>query len=186
MRAIILLLALAGLFAAPGRAAAGSGPDGRAGLRARVVAEARKLVGIREHGRNRGPEVDALIKEAGGQPGQAWCSWTVVVIMRRAGIPVPRFGKALAWFDAAHVVWRNGAAVLGRALPQPGDLLSFSWGSHVETQVGPWGTGPSVRAVGGNTGGGGALKREGEGVYENWRLKRMIPAVANVVDNPKY
>ena len=110
----------------------------------------------------------------------------MVVIFRRAGIRVPRFGKALAWFDAAHVIWRNGHVLPGRPMPQPGDLLSFTWGSHVETLVSAWGTGPSVRAIGGNTGGGGALRREGEGVFENWRLKRMVPAVANVINNPKY
>jgi hypothetical protein len=69
-------------------------------------------------------------------------------------------------------------------------VLGFTWGQnhicHVELLVGRWGTGPSVRSIGGNTGGGGALQREGEGVYENWRLKRLVAAVANSIDNPKY
>ena len=103
---------------------------------------------------------------------------------------VPRFGKAKSWFDPAHTIMRNGRQVAGRPPPQPADLLGYTWGyphiCHVETLVGPWGTGPSVRALGGNTGGGGALKREGEGMYVNWRLKRLVAAVANVVDNPHY
>jgi hypothetical protein len=141
-------------------------------------------------GRNAGPAVERIIKFAGGRIGDAWCSWTVVAIMRWAHIQVPRFGKARSWFDKAHVVWQGGRQVAGRPPPQPADLLGYTWGyphiAHVETQVGPWGTGPAVRALGGNTGGGGALKREGEGVYQNWRLKRLVAAVANVVDTPKY
>lgn len=110
--------------------------------------------------------------------------------MRWAGIPVPRFGAARSWFDRVHTVWRAGRQHPGRPAPQPGDVLGYTWGHdsicHAETLVAPWGTGPSCRAVGGNTGGGGALKREGEGVYENWRLKRLVAAVANVIDNPRY
>lgn len=113
----------------------------------------------------------------------------MVVELRRAGVPVPRFGRARDWFDAAHTVWRSGQQLPGRPAPQPADLLGFTWGNphvaHVELLI-AWGTGPSCRAIGGNTGGGGALKREGEGMYENWRLKRLVAAVANVVDNPKY
>jgi len=122
--------------------------------------------------------------------GDAYCSWTVVAVMRWAGIPVPRFGAARSWFDRVHTVWRAGRQHPGRPAPQPGDVLGYTWGHdsicHAETLVAPWGTGPSCRAVGGNTGGGGALKREGEGVYENWRLKRLVAAVANVIDNPRY
>lgn len=112
----------------------------------------------------------------------------MVTVLRRAGVLVPRFGAARSWFDKRHTIWR-GAAVPGRGPPQPGDLLGYTWGRaaicHVEMLI-SWGSGPSCRAVGGNTGGGGGLIREGEGVYENWRLKRMVAAVANVVDNPKY
>ncbi len=121
--------------------------------------------------------------------GQPWCSWSVVVEFRRAGIKAPRFGRARDWFDAVHTVWRAGRQVLSRPPPQPGDLVGFTWGrpviGHVEMLI-VWGTGPSCRCIGGNTGGGGALQREGEGAYENWRLKRMVAAVANVVDNPIY
>ena len=134
--------------------------------------------------------MERIIKFAGGQLHDAYCSWTVVYEMRKAQIMVPRFGRAKDWFDPAHTVWRAGRQLPGRPAPQIADVLGFTWGHpaicHAELLVAPWGTGPSCRAVGGNTGGGGALKREGEGVYENWRLKRLVAAVANVVDNPKY
>ena len=147
-------------------------------------------MGIREVGRNAGAAVARIITSAGGKIGDAWCSWTVVYELRKAGVLVPRFGKARSWFDKLHTIWRAGVQLAGQPLPRPGDLLGFSWGlphiAHVEMLVGPWGTGPSVRSVGGNTGGGGALQREGEGVFENWRLKRLITAVANPIDNPHY
>ncbi|MGI4865447.1 MAG: hypothetical protein ACRYFZ_16105 [Janthinobacterium lividum] len=114
----------------------------------------------------------------------------MVYEMLKAYVHVPRFGRARDWFDKAHTIWRAGVQLAGKPLPRPGDVLGYTWGAdhicHVELLVGPWGTGPSVRAVGGNTGGGGALQREGEGVYENWRLKRLVAAVANPIDNPKY
>jgi hypothetical protein len=148
------------------------------------------LVGIREHGRNAGAEVERIIKFAGGRVGDAYCSWTVVYNMRKARVMVPRFARARNWFDAVHTIWRAGQQLAGRPTPLPGDVLGFTWGHpaicHAETLVGAWGNGPSVKAVGGNTGGGGALQREGEGVYLNWRLKRLIAAVANPIDNPKY
>ena len=122
--------------------------------------------------------------------GDAYCSWTVVYEMRKSGIQVPRFGQAKSWFDEAHTIWRAGRQLLARPPPTAGDVLGYTWGSdhicHVELLVGAWGTGPSVRAVGGNTGGGGALKREGEGIYLNWRLKRLVAAVANPIANPRY
>lgn len=134
--------------------------------------------------------MERIIKFAGGRVGDAWCSWTVVYAMRKAHIPVPRFGRARSWFEKTHTIWRAGQQVAGQPAPRPGDVLGYTWGNpaicHVETLVGAWGTGPSVRAIGGNTGGGGALQREGEGVYCNWRLKRLVAAVANPIDNPKY
>jgi hypothetical protein len=147
-------------------------------------------VGIREVGFNAGPDVARIITYAGGQLHDAWCSWTVVYEMRKALILVPRFGRARDWFDQVHTLWRVGRLLPGKPSPQIGDVLGFTWGQnhicHVELLVGRWGTGPSVRSIGGNTGGGGALQREGEGVYENWRLKRLVAAVANSIDNPKY
>ncbi|WP_345117727.1 hypothetical protein [Hymenobacter algoricola] len=144
---------------------------------------------MREQGRNAGAEVERIIKFAGGRVGDAWCSWYAVACMRWAGVLVPRFGAARAWFDKVHTVYLAGHPVPGKPAPQPADLLGFRWGnpqiSHVEI-LKLWGTGAFCRSLGGNTGGGGARQREGEGVYENWRQKRQVWAVANVIDNPKY
>ena len=146
-------------------------------------------VGVREHGFNRGADVEKYQRAGGGKPGDAWCSWFVSWCLRQAGVVVRAFGKAKSWFDARHVIWLNGHQVAGHPAPQPGDLLGYTWGAdhvcHVEL-LQKWSEGPACQAIGGNTGGGKALLREGDGVFVNWRLKRNVHAVANVLDDPTY
>ena len=146
-------------------------------------------VGVREHGFNRGQEVEMYQRGGGGKPGDAWCSWFVSWCLRTAKVLTAYFGAARSWFDARHVIWTNGAPVAGSPAPQPGDLLGYTWGAdhicHVELLL-AWTTGAACRAIGGNTGGGRALLREGDGVFVNWRLKRNVKSVANVIDNPTY
>ncbi|AMJ65047.1 CHAP domain-containing protein [Hymenobacter sp. PAMC 26628] len=121
-----------------------------------------------------------------GAPAHSpWCACFVSWCLHQAGVATARFGAARSWFDQRHTIWRNGT---GRT-PQFGDLTGYRWGSSQIHHVGFvdfWGTGPSAQTVEGNTGGGKALLREGDGVFKNWRLKRTIWAVADVVDDPHY
>jgi hypothetical protein len=146
-------------------------------------------VGVREHGFNRGKQVELYQRAGGGKPGDAWCSWFVSWCLRQAHAGTSYFGRARSWFDARHTIWTNGHPVPGCPAPQPGDLLGYTWGNpaiaHVELLL-DWTTTPSCKAIGGNTGGGRALLREGDGVFINWRLKRLVKSVANPIDNPKY
>lgn len=146
-------------------------------------------VGVREHGFNRGKEVELYQRGGGGKPGDAWCSWFVSWCLRQARVATAYFGRARSWFDARHTIWINGHQVPDRPAPQPGDLLGYTWGAdhicHVEL-LQKWTTGPSCQAIGGNTGGGRALLREGDGVFVNWRLKRNVKSVANAIDTPSY
>lgn len=146
-------------------------------------------VGVREHGcKNCGADVEKYQRFGGGKRGDAWCAWFVSWCLRQAGYLTPLFGRARSWFDAAHVVWRFGQQVAGRAPPEQGDLVGYTWGLPNICHVGfldLWGTGPACQTVEGNTS-GGKQSREGEGVYVNWRLKRMVAMVARVSDNPRY
>lgn len=139
---------------------------------------------MREHGFNRGPEVEKYQRAGGGRPGDAWCSWFVSWCLRTQGVACRAFGAAKSWFDQAHTIWRYGAG----KTPQPGDLNGYTWGAdhvcHVEL-VKSWPPGVSMEAIGGNTHGHG-LSREGDGVFLNWRDKRQIAFVADVIDNPRY
>jgi hypothetical protein len=147
-------------------------------------------VGVREHGcKNCGPEVEMYQRAGGGKRGDAWCSWFVSWCLRQAKVLTAYFGAARSWFDVRHTIWTNGHQVAGKPAPQPADLLGYTWGAdhicHVEL-LAKWTDGPSCQAIGGNTGGGKALLREGDGVFVNWRLKRNVKSVVNVIDNPKY
>jgi hypothetical protein len=77
--------------------------DIRAGLRQKQTAciksQAKRLIGTRESGgNNRGPRVDSIIRYAGGTPGQAWCSYTMIYIWKRCGVPrAGTNGMAMSW-----------------------------------------------------------------------------------------
>ena len=47
---------------------------------------------------NRGPRVDSIIRYAGGIPGQAWCSYTLIYIWKKCGLPYKGVGgMAASW-----------------------------------------------------------------------------------------
>lgn len=120
--------------------------------------------------------------------GSYWCSWFVSAGFRATGIRTAYFGRARSWFDRAHVVLDHGRPVPGRAAPQAYDLVGYEWGHPAVSHVGfldLWGTGAMCQTIEGNTG-GGQQSRDGDGVYKNWRLKRQVAYVANIVDNPAY
>lgn len=145
-------------------------------------------VGVREHGFNAGLDVEKYIHFVGAPERSPWCSCFVSWCLRQAGIITARFGAARSWSDKRHDVWRNGHQLPGRPPPQQGDLTLYTWGGREIHHVGfldIWGTSPACQTVEGNTS-GGKQSREGDGVYVNWRLKRMVADVANVVDNPHY
>lgn len=143
---------------------------------------------MREHGFNAGPEVERYIKFVGAPARSPWCSCFVSWCLRQAGIVTAKFGAARSWFDTRHVIWQNGRQVPGRPPPQQGDLVGYTWGATQIHHVGfldVWGSTAMCQTVEGNTS-GGKQSREGDGVFVNWRLKRMVAAVANVVDDPIY
>jgi len=61
--------------------------------------EAKKLIGTREGPvNNRGPRVDSIIRYAGGTPGQAWCSYTMIYIFKKCGSVFKGVnGTAMSW-----------------------------------------------------------------------------------------
>lgn len=64
-----------------------------------LLFEAKAKIGIREQGgNNRGPVVDIIIREAGGKPGQAWCSYMMIYLWKRCGVPHKGTnGMAMSW-----------------------------------------------------------------------------------------
>jgi len=139
---------------------------------------------VREHGFNAGSDVEKYQRCTGNNRGEPWCSSFVSWCLKSAGVVTARFGAARSWFDRRHVIWSHGR---GRT-PQPGDLTGYRWGGSTIHHVGlieRWPPGVSCVTIEGNTHGHG-LSREGDGVYRNWRDKRLVAEVADVISNPHY
>lgn len=71
-----------------------------------LLATAKKYIGIREQGgNNRGPVVDKIIKEAGGKPGQAWCSFMMIYLWKQCNVPHRGTnGMAMSWAKKERLV----------------------------------------------------------------------------------
>jgi len=155
-------------------------------LRAELVRQAVACLGIREQGANRGPAVEALQREGGGKPGDAWCAEFCAAVLGRAcrvlGIPVP------FKVDPNVETLAREATAAGRARPavdgQIGDLLLLGrlHGSrpdyfHVGLIVGG---GPQAQfeTIEGNTNVDGSA--EGDGVYRKQRQAAQSDLVVDV------
>lgn len=184
MRAFILLLSGLICLVTSGGVGAYSRDAGHA-RRLAVVATAVGELGVREHGFNAGPDVEKYQHSTGNHRGEPWCSSFVAWCLRRGGVITGRFGAARSWFDRRHVIWRRGEG----DTPQPGDLVGYRWGADHICHVGlieNWPAGISCTTIEGNTHGHGMLSREGDGVYRNWRDKRQVAYVADVISDPRY
>lgn len=64
-----------------------------------IKEQAKQLIGTREGMvNNRGPRVDSIIRYAGGIPGQAWCSYTMIYLWKKCGVPNKGVnGMAMSW-----------------------------------------------------------------------------------------
>jgi len=71
-----------------------------------IKQQAKRLIGTREGPvNNRGPRVDSIIRYAGGIPGQAWCSYTMIYLWKKCGVPHKGTnGMAMSWAKADRAV----------------------------------------------------------------------------------
>lgn len=74
-----------------------------------ILSEAKKLIGTKEVGaNNRGPRVDSIIRYAGGVPGQAWCSYTMIYLWKKCGVPRQGTGGlAMSWAKKEKTISRE-------------------------------------------------------------------------------
>jgi soluble lytic murein transglycosylase-like protein len=95
----------------------------------RMVAIARRELGVEEQGVNEAPRIaDYRKATVGSMPGQPWCAYFVSWVAERAGRPL---GANAQGFGAVADVWSWAQSVeravpYGSGTPRPGDLVVFS------------------------------------------------------------
>lgn len=126
-------------------------------------------------GNNRGPEVDKIIREAGGTPGEPWCGDTVAAAYLEAGIKPRYVTRGWAYVPA---LARLLAVV---RFPRPGHVVIYDFQQDGQADH----TGLFLRwvnrrgglfeAVEGNTGTGGAQSDgQGDGVHVRQRTTSQV------------
>lgn len=141
-------------------------------LHHRALAWADALVGIREHGANKGADVEEITKFAGlgSKGGFAWCAMFVYYCLRHAGVragSLPAKGKC-----AAVLNWVAWAENKGRLVDSPARGRLFCWldargRGHIGFCLGGSALGV-FRTIEGNTDGEDG-SREGDGAYKRTR-----------------
>lgn len=163
-------------------------PAGReALLRREFLRRAAGEVGVRENGRNRGPQVERYLRQAEGHPGDAWCAAFCEAGLEWAceglGLPVPfEVGLSCSLLVARA---EKAGRIVSAAAAKPGDLLVVKGGptghKHVaiieEIFAGAGGK-PYARTIEGNTNAGGSAN--GDGVYRRQRL--LSPKTCTIVN----
>ena len=147
-------------------------------VRERAFTIAESLVGIMEHGGNNvGPRVSALIREAGGSPGEPWCGDFVTVCYRQAG-------SKLVDRSWAAVRLMLTAGVSRTSDPQRGDIVRFRfdhtglfdcWCDHNGVRASKQAA-THLRTIEGNTGATGAVSdgNGSDGVYRKVRDRSLV------------
>lgn len=156
-------------------------------LRLKAYDEAMKLVGVTEQGgNNRGAEVEEIIREGGGLPGQAWCGFFMAAVYKRAG------SKSVSWhWGAVRLMAQAAGVVLGK-IPLTGFIVRYTFdhtgmfvhycdaaGNRVSRRKAT-----HILAVEANTGDSGAVsdsKTGGDGVKVKIRSLHLVKDYLKVI-----
>lgn len=149
----------------------------RTDLNDRLLNLAEFYIGVLEAGgANRGPMVEQFQKAVDGKAqGEPWCmafaQFCIAKVMEVHG------GRSRV-FKTEHCLtaWQKSEPAARIVKPEPGDLVIWQHGNGPSGHVGivknaVWTTPDSsgLWTVEGNTGPGGGIVREGDGVYNRWR-----------------
>ena len=144
---------------------------------AKVVRQARKYLGVRETGYNRGPEIERFQKSHGGKPGQSWCAYFVATVLDEAGVKKPGYRKGMAQGYITNQSIRASRVAKGYVKLNAGWLAI--WGrfkqgrntgsGHIEIVTNQI-RADTFEGIGGNTSGHSkGSTNDGDGVYETTR-----------------
>lgn len=145
-----------------------------------LVAEASRWIGVRERGRNAGPEVEAFQRAVDGKAnGEPWCLAFVQFCLAKVDAREPGPGSWLYPTEHCLACWNQTtpkARVIGADKVRAGDIVI--WQLHADGK--PTAQGHAgivtrsvrlgvIETIEGNTTGGGAVNGEGDGVYRRLR-----------------
>lgn len=141
-------------------------------LAQRTLDIAMTQVGVREHGRNRGPEIDGYCRDIGHDPAAAdpWCAIFVSAMVKRAadalGVPVPIHLTA-----GVFTLDEKAPPSMHTLHPSGGCIFILAGHKHTGfvTAVDDDGT---IHTCEGNTNPGGSA--EGDGVYARTRRRSEL------------
>lgn len=142
-----------------------------------IAEEARKWIGVKEEGGdNRGPQVEIFQRAVDGiARGESWCAgfgfYCLGDVERRHGVK-SRVHRSERVLD----VWEKSPDDMKQMTPGPGYFACWIYGlgpnGHLEIVQNDITT-KDFKTVGGNTGDGSGVVREGDGVYE--RIRSLSP-----------
>lgn len=136
---------------------------------AKVLELAATQIGVREHTRNRGPEIDAYNREIGHDPEKRdpWCAIFVSAMVKRAcdalGVPMAIHATAGCW-----TLDEQAPRGMGSSIPVAGCIFILNGHKHtgfIEADLGN----ELYQTIEGNTNPGGAV--DGDGVYRRTRKR---------------
>lgn len=138
-----------------------------------LVEVAKRFIGVKEKGDNRGPEVEAFQKALDGKAaGEPWCMAFVqycILEVEKARNTKSKVSKS----EHCLTVWNKSPKELRLKEPEVGCLIIWQFGNTSSGHVGivTKVNKNTVETVEGNTGDGSGVVREGDGVYARRRSK---------------
>lgn len=146
----------------------------RKDLNLRMLDLARFHIGVTEQGgNNRGPMVQEFQKAVDGKAqGEPWCMSFIQYLIKKT---IEAHGGASAMPETEHCLtaWRKTFIINKFRYPQPGWIVIWQHGNtqsgHVEIVSDV--LVDSILTIGGNTGPGQGIVREGDGVY--YRIRSL-------------
>ena len=152
-------------------------------VRTALISEAKKHIGIRERGTNRGPEIDRANDLAGADLGSAWCA----SIQYKISHDVTKNLRIKRLYPrTARAIIMGKQFSLREKDPKPGDTFYVGKYSHTGMFESWSKKGMSCTTLEGNTSPAGATPgqdREGDGFYNKQRLKASLMYGADWVTN---
>ncbi len=141
-------------------------------LARKVLDIAATQIGVREHGHNRGPEIDGYNHDIGHDSAKAdpWCAIFVCAMVKRAcdalGMPVPIHLTA-----GVFTLDEQAPVYMRSSIPTAGAIFILNGHKHTGFVAAEW-TGALVETIEGNTDPGGSA--EGDGVYRRTRRRSEL------------